>query len=251
MDRKPPRVQIGVLGGMGPRATHYFLGELLQSVERLWKPQKDQDYPDLHVRYACFLPDRTASFEGDPQPFLKVFQRELEMLVDLGCNPIVIPCITAHAALDALNSAFPVIDIRRLVAEFVDRQWTNARIGLLATRGSRITGVTSKFSEDPNRIISLDAENEDALMRFVYGEAKAAKVVGPPTSLLRIVDSLQQRGADIIIAGCTEVEMHLSPFLSDNPQIVFPLRLVASTLADLFHRTSSNNAVSPVRRCPS
>jgi hypothetical protein len=79
----------------------------------------------------------------------------------------------------------------------------------------------------------------------------SAVVVGPPTSLLRIVDSLQQRGADIIIAGCTEVEMHLSPFLSDNPQIVFPLRLVASTLADLFHRTSSNNAVSPVRRCPS
>src|SRR5664280_1458515 len=90
---------LGILGGMGPQATHYFTGEILKAFEEFRCPSHDQDYPDIVVRYACYLPDRTTSIQNDLLSFSRPFKRELQILKDLGCRKIVVPCISAHAAI--------------------------------------------------------------------------------------------------------------------------------------------------------
>jgi len=226
------QVDLGVLGGMGPQATHYFVGELLRAVEDRHQPSCDQDYPNIIVRYACHLPDRTGSYERDDLgSFVAALTRELEILIELGCPQIIIPCITAFMVARPNISQFPIIDIPLLVSDRMTQLYTGARFGVMATTGARLSGVVDRFGGGSLNIESLTTQEEQMLMSFVYSKAKTWQGRHDIAALVDISERLYKRGCDFIIAGCTEVEMCLAQFAHDDSRYIFPLRLAAENFS--------------------
>jgi aspartate racemase len=239
-----PAADLGILGGMGPQATHYFTDELLTAIERRHHPRRDQDYPNLFVRYACHIPDRTSALLTDRGPLVRAIAREAEILIELGCPKLLMTCITAHALLDSELSGFPFLDIRKVVASHLADSFANATIGVLATRGARISGATAKLLPATHKAVSLEDSDEEKLMNFIYREAKTwggGKDISP---LRGLAGKLRQRGADVIIAGCTELEMCLARYATEQEGFVFPLR----TAAQFFAATWSTHGRGANRR---
>jgi aspartate racemase len=221
---------------MGPRATHYLTDELLTAIEARHRPQRDQDYPNIFVRYACHIPDRTSALLTDRGPLVRAIAREAQILVELGCPKILMPCITAHALLDSELSGFPFLDIRQVVATHLANSFANATVGILATRGARISGVAAKLLATTHKAVSLEDPDEEKLMNFIYREAKTwggGKDISP---LRHLADKLRQRGADVIIAGCTELEMCLARYATEQESFIFPLRTAAQCFASTWSR---------------
>ena len=231
-----PPADLGILGGMGPQATHYFTDELLTAIETRHRPRRDQDYPSIFVRYACHIPDRTSALLTDRGPLVRAIAREAEILVELGCPKILMPCITAHALLDSELSGFPFIDVRKVVATHIANSFANATVGILATRGARISGVVDKLLPITHKAVSLDDREEEQLMDFIYGEAKTWGGGKDISTLRDLADKLRQRGGELIIAGCTEVEMCLARYATEEDGFVFPLRTAAQFFAATWSR---------------
>jgi aspartate racemase len=228
---------LGILGGMGPQSTHYFTEELLSAIEARHHPQKDQDYPSIYVRYACHLPDRTSMLMSNRKHLLDVITREAQTLVEIGCPKILMPCISAHALLDSDLSQFPFIDIRKVVAAHIANSFPTATVGVLATRGARVSRAIDKLLPNAQQPQCLDEQDEEKLMVFIYREAKTWNGGKDISALKNFAGKLRQRGCDLIIAGCTEVEMCLARYAPEEHGFILPLRIAAQFYAATWKAT--------------
>lgn len=222
-----PAVDLGILGGMGPRATHYFTGEILKAIEVNHHPRRDQDYPSLIVRYACQIPDRTVMLTVDTTTLIEVISREAQTLVDLGCPAIIMPCITAHALLDLGLTSFPFIDVRKITADHIASVFSEATVGILATRGARLSRAVDKFLPSKRPAVILEEPEEQALMDFIYESAKNWSGAADTSLLKTLGCRLRDRGCDVIIAACSEVEMCLAQDQSMPNDFLLPLQQTA------------------------
>jgi aspartate racemase len=224
-----PLIDLGILGGMGPRATNYFMDQLLTATELRHHPERDQDYPNLVVRYACQLPDRTAMLTSDRAALVNAISKEAQNLVDLGCPKLIMPCITAHALLDSELSRFPFIDVRKTVAHHIARFCSEARVGVLATRGARISRSIDRFLASTQQLMPLEPDEEQSLMNFIYGAAKTWNGGKDVSAVETVANKLRSRGCTVIIAACTELEMCLAQTGTVQEDILLPLKIAAES----------------------
>ena len=220
---------------MGPRATHYFIDEVLGAFERTVRPTCDQDYPDLFVHFACSNPDRTAALlEDDPRRLRQILVDQLWVLAEQGCDTLVVPCISAHAVLDPIPVELPVLDLRRAALEhLVARTREPGAIGVLGTRGTNASirgGALRTMSPCPIHV--LGPADEERLMSAIYGDLKTA-AAGEATIdvLLALCERLRGAGAVRVVAGCTEIEMALAASPRRPADVVLPLRIAAARVA--------------------
>jgi len=206
----PPK-RIGVLGGMGPLATCHFLGLLFDSLTETFNPACDQDFPDMTVLIENTTPDRTAAIKNGVAGAAERINKNIRQLLDAGCDPIVIPCVTAHAYVESHYFAAGVLDFRDCIIKHFSGGDAK-RLAVLATDGAIILDVFAPLAEHTN--LMYPTENEQRrIMSIIYG---AGGLKAPPINtntckdtLDEIIADLQRRGADYILAGCTEIEMFL------------------------------------------
>ncbi len=211
MSRKKLKT-IGVLGGMGPEATVYFLGELIRETAA----GSDQDHVPVIVYSLPQIPDRTAAILHDgpsPLPFLR---RGLQALERAGANFAVMPCVTAHYYYPwiAARSPLPVLNLlEETLAEVKRLRPVPESIGLIATTGTVRTGIVSSLFEAAGvRVILPSAGDQKRVMAAIYGKTgvKAGFIQGRPReAILDVARALVRRGAGAIMAGCTEVPLVL------------------------------------------
>ncbi|MDP2792167.1 MAG: amino acid racemase [Rectinemataceae bacterium] len=222
---------IGILGGMGPEATSDFFAKLLS----FDKASRDQDHVHVIVECDPTIPDRTAFILGkgpDPLPALLASARRLEAA---GAQVVGIPCMTAHNFLPRLRRVSNLNFISALEAMNATMRatWPEVRsLGILATAGTKTARLYETYLPGYT-IIWPDEEEQMALvMEAIYGKEgiKAGNRGEYPRSLLvKAAASLAKKGADAIVAGCTEVPLALSQEALDLP-LVDPMIILAKAL---------------------
>lgn len=101
---------LGILGGVGPLATAYFMELLIKKTPA----RTDQDHMPMIVFNDPQIPDRTAYIldhaKPNPRPEMAKVARWLE---EAGADYIAIACNTAHYFYDDINEAvkIPVVNI--------------------------------------------------------------------------------------------------------------------------------------------
>lgn len=204
-----PKV-VGILGGMGPEAT----GDLFLKIVKATPAQRDQDHLRIIVDNIPQIPDRTAAILGhgpDPSPMLEAAARRLE---SWGAELIVIPCNTAHYFYPAISAAvgIPVLHIMRETALAIRREQPGAqRAGVLASTGTLETGLyRDALAAQGLAEVRPGEEAQQAVMQAIY-EVKAGGRDQPRRLLAAAARELVANGAELVIAGCTEVPIALGP----------------------------------------
>jgi len=204
-----PEKIIGILGGMGPEATI----DLFYKIIKFTPAEKDQDHLRIIIDNNPKIPDRTAAILGkgeDPLPALQESARSLEKA---GADFIIIPCNTAHYFLSSIQKSvkIPVLNmIEEAVKETQQRIFPIQKVGLLASIGIYKTEIYHQHFRKFNiEVISPEEKDKEEVMKVIYA-VKAGNLSNEVKgNILKIAQKLIDKGAEVIIAGCTEIPLIL------------------------------------------
>ncbi len=218
----------GILGGMGPQATV----DLMSKVIAVTPARSEADHVHMIVDCNPHVPPRTVALLGDgasPGPELARMARGL---VDAGATVLAMPCNTAHAFIEDIERAVdqPVLHMIDLATDAIASSATNVRaVGLLATRGTRRTRLYHDRIERRGwTVLDLD-EADQARFDVLIHAAKTRPIDEEDRAgLARLIERLAERGADVVLAGCTEASLVL-PDSADLP-VVDPTTVLAEAI---------------------
>lgn len=202
---------VGVIGGLGPAATHDFLGRIIART----KAARDQDHLRVLIDNNPKIPDRNAAIRGEgpsPAPMLVETALELEAA---GAEVIVMACNTAHVWEDDIRDALRVPFLSMIdetLAALEKLQPSPEHVGVLAVDGARAAKLyDTALNASGRRPVNLTDDEQRQFMNLIY-TIKAGNL-GPMirSEMQGFANTLVARGAKAIIAGCTEVPLVLSP----------------------------------------
>jgi aspartate racemase len=214
---------------MGPEATAHFYELIVKQT----KAETDQNHIKALIYSNPEIPPRTdAILKKGPSPaplLVEGFQR----LKDSGADFVVMPCVTAHYFFPEIQNQVD-IPLISLLDESV--KWAQAEVpelkkaGLVASTGTLETRLFHNvFGNAGIEVIHPEGDEQNQVMEAIFGPKgiKAGSTSGfPKDTLVSIARVLIARGADAIIAGCTEVPLVLKD--QDIPvPLIDPLRIAA------------------------
>jgi aspartate racemase len=213
---------LGVLGGMGPAATVAFLAR----VQALTPAEGDADHIRVVMDMNPQVPDRNKT----PELAAVVLGEMAARLRDAGAQVLAMPCNTAHAQASGIHAVaeaagIPFIDmIAATTATVVSTG--QKRVGILATPGGEALYVAALMAAGREPLL-LEGPDREAFMARVYGVKAGDTGDAARARMKALAAALVARGAEVLVAGCTEV-----PLLLSAADVTVPLVDSAEVLAE-------------------
>ncbi len=195
---------LGVLGGMGPLATADFLSKIVSCTPG----KQDADHLPVVMRSIPQIPDRTrAIIDGGVSPIGEMV-RHARALKSGGARIGAMPCNTAHHWYEQLvcESGLEFIHIADAAIDSIrENGHTSAEIGLLSTPGT----LSSGFYQERLALhgYSCLVPRDDELEQVYRGISwvKSGHRTKAFDVFQHVVQTLIDRGAEVVILGCTEL----------------------------------------------
>lgn len=190
---------LGVLGGMGPAATLDFLTRL----QAYTPAERDED----HIRVLVDINPQAAAEAG---PFSKPGLALAEMagaLQGAGAEVLAIACNSAHAHADLIvrASGLPLVDMIA-AASAAARDSGGMRAGVLGGRQA-LKLYREYLAAQGMGLVTLDAERQEAFLALIARIKRGETSADARAEMAAFAENLRAGGADVIIAGCTEVPL--------------------------------------------
>lgn len=197
--------KLGVLGGLGPMASAYFL----QLITQMSEARTDQEHMEVILHSRPQIPDRTRYILGqsgdNPVPQMVEAGRGLAAQ---GAELLAIPCITAHYFQEQLEAEIgvPILNAIGETAVYL-REAGIARVGILATDGTLSSRLFQTcLAEHDIHCITPDEQDQRAVMHLIYDNVKAGRPVEFPL-FEALSKRLFDRDAQVILLACTELSL--------------------------------------------
>jgi aspartate racemase len=224
---KANKKTVGVMGGMGPAATVAFMATIVN----LTPADVDQDHVHTIVDNDPDVPARQdAILRGGPSPVpaMAAMARRLE---SAGADFLVMPCNTAHAYSAQIEAAVD-IPLVSIITATVDRCRQFQSVSLLATEGCLRANVYQEALSDAGVELLLPTDDElQEFMRLTFEIKRANTSEAVSSGMLQLAESLLGRGAQALIAGCTEIPLVLNEAMLRAPLISSTDELAKKTIA--------------------
>ena len=203
---------VGILGGMGPEATLDCFGKLLRST----RAEKDQEHLRVLIDSNSKVPDRTAAILGKGPSPVPALVASANGLAHAGADFIIVPCVSAHMFLEEVRAQVdvPIISMFDVVARAIlEARPAMRTLGLLGTTGTIRGGRFQKrLARDGITVIVPDDAGQERVMAAIY-DIKNLAPSRPRSAitaeLAAAAEALVSRGAQAIVAGCTEIPLAL------------------------------------------
>lgn len=207
MASEPRRFRkVGVLGGMGVEATL----ELMKRVHAATEAEDDQDHVPMVVDMNPQVPSRIRHViekDGpDPGPVLAQMAERLEQA---GAEILAMPYNTAHLYASQIeeNVGIALLNMPRLAcARAVQGVQRGGIVGILASPATNSSGLFGGFLAE-HGVTSAYPENEADVLASI----RRIKKFGPKQADITLLENeaaaLVQRGADVVIVGCSEFSL--------------------------------------------
>jgi aspartate racemase len=212
----------GVMGGMGPDATVDFMARVIE----LTDSGRDQDHVHMIVDQDPSVPNRQLAIQEGSTDVTEGLGAMAKRLEDAGADFLVLVCNTAHVFLDEVhaNTSIPFIHLIDESVNEIDRVCPDAKIvGVMATDGCLRTNIYQEAITASGRE-ALEPEGEELteFMRLITEIKAGNKGEKIAAAMQALANVLVEKGADVIISGCTEIPI---VFEGEN----CPVPVVAST----------------------
>lgn len=235
--QRQPRDVIGIVGGMGPRASTAFLSTLydftLDGVEQ------------NAGRFILFsdptIPDRTEAFLGHHDEIvLEPFVEILSSLQRLQVAKIVVCCITLHYLLPRLPAHLQKHIFSLVDTIFAALEETRERHLLLCTRATlqlRLFQDHPQWERCAHSIILPQEQDQEAIHELIYQLKMGGDIATAATTVQALLGKYK---VDSFIAGCTEFHLVTRHFMTayncQQPyHCIDPLAIIARELAKTHH----------------
>ena len=214
---------LGILGGMGPEATAL----LFQLIIRQTPVSSDADHIPICIYNYPQIPDRTrAIFADGPSPVPHVVEG-LQVLERTPAVCVLIPCNTVFHFYPEFKdrTRLPIVHLIHATATTLrQRPGAPRRIGILATNGTRKTGLYERFLQEQGLEPMYPEESlQEAVMQEIYG-IKAGRIHS--TATRNAARALLDSGADVVLLACTELSIIHDDVARDMP-VADALRILA------------------------
>ncbi|GAA3885021.1 amino acid racemase [Leifsonia kafniensis] len=221
---------VGILGGMGPAATADFYAKLVRATPA----RTDQEHLRTLIWSDPTIPDRTgALLHGgiDPTPLLLAGAL---LLRAGGAAVIAVPCNTAHAFIPRITRevGVPFVHmIEETVLSIRSRFPDATRVGLLSTTGTQASllydEALRRHGLEP---LTPSAETQETRVMPAIARVKAGIVDARTTELIaEAARELVSRGAELVIAGCTELPIALDGVVL-QVEVIDPTQVLAEAV---------------------
>ncbi len=222
------RKVIGILGGMGPEATHEIFGRIIKYTNA----NVDKDHIRLIIDNNPKIPDRTeAIINGGLSPLEELISTARN-LQRAGASYIIIPCMTAHYFIEDIQGAIgiPIINALLETKKYLNSHYPQMEnIGLLATSGTVKTNLFQRHIVNRKILVPGPLLQRNEVMDVIYG--KDGIKAGNTSSIVvdrltNVVSTLKERGAQGIISGCTEISLVMPKKILGLP-LIDPMDILA------------------------
>lgn len=232
----------GVLGGMGPEATIDFMSRLL----RMNPAATDQDHLRVLIDHNPQVPNRQAAINGQDSSIGPLLASMAAGLERAGADFLVMVCNSAHAFQADIEQAvsIPFLSIIDMVLEELDDQHSDLdRVGVMAAGGCLDAQLYQRaLAASDRHSILWNQQERQQFMNDMYRIKSGVLDQAVRDSLLQLGESLHKRGAEVLIAGCTEIPLLIEPDDFAIPLLSSTEILVRQTVDyALGHRTLPQN----------
>ncbi len=203
--KKQDEKMLGVIGGLGPMATAYFM----ELVTDMTDAATDQEHLQMLIYSAPSIPDRTRYIlDNTSKNPLPEMLRIGNVLAQQGAEQIAIPCVTAHYFFEELESGIPIPVINGVRETALHlKNYGITKAGIMATDGTVKSRVFHRELEKQGiEAIVPSADRQADVMSLIFDDIKAGKPADM-TKFAGIAKQLQDNGAQAIILGCTELSL--------------------------------------------
>ena len=225
--RENIRKKLGIIGGMGSRASMHFLNRLHEKQ----RAHTDQEFIEFVYHNNSSISDRTrAILSGNTEPVLKELNRSFKIVEQANVDFIVLLCITAHYFIPFLPESIrtKILNPIQFGAKYIQRHYKNKKIGLIATTGTIQANLFQHYLSNQLVLPDIYAQ-EEYFMKSLYTQngLKSSETSSYSINLLeKHIEHLEGKGADLIITGCSEVPFALES-LNTPPQFIDIFELLA------------------------
>ncbi|MEM8810131.1 MAG: amino acid racemase [Cyanobacteria bacterium P01_G01_bin.38] len=259
MDTYPPFQQQklpGILGGLGPLAHIEFEQRLLHHSSRRGA-RCDQEHPNWLLLSAASTPDRTQGLLGTGPDCVTSLVRSARLLEIMGAGFLVVTCNTAHAFYKSVQSqlSIPWLHMMDATAHYIAQNFPVVRrVGVLATDGTlRSQLYTTSLTQHGLSPIMPPAGSpiQRRVMQSIYASDWGIKATGIWISdialaeLTAAVNWLAHQGAELVIAGCTEISIGLAKLSQLPVNWIDPLDVMANLTLDFAYGVQPTHSVVP------
>lgn len=233
---------------MGTRATISFLEKLADGTQTT----EDQGFLEMMIHNNTAIPDRTQAivYGGEsPLPSLLKSVEQLKPHVDF----MVMTCITAYHYLEEIESHYEVdfLNPIDLTVSHLKKAYPEVdKVGLLATTGTIQTNLFSNalISSELTPVMLNNSLQESLTMQAIYmpnglksGEIKQEAY----EKVAEAVEVLKKQGAEVIIAGCTELPLALKKLAVPIPY-VDPMEVLANEVLGYAKTANKENKTEAI-----
>ena len=196
---------IGIIGGMGPLATYDLAEKILNNTSA----SCDQENIPVLIDSNSRIPDRTeAILHGgdDPRPEMK---KSAKLLEEAGADVLMMACNTAYYFYDSVceDIGIPMLHMPRETAQQLLDMGIK-KVGVLATDGTCRSGVyEDALKEAGIEPVYPSEEKQKLIMSLVYDHVKAGIMDFSDLDIDGILSEMKERGAEVMLLGCTELPM--------------------------------------------
>jgi len=233
---------IGIVGGMGPLAGI----DLAQKIINQTLATKDQDHIS-QILYSSpkHIGDRTEYVLGNikENPAYAI-ANIIFSLESMGATVVGLPCNSAHApeifsvikqSLEEKKASIQLLHMIEEVGKFIKTYFPNLkRVGVLGTTGTYKSGLYNRIKDFD--VINVSEKEVEAVHQAVYHPEFGIKSVPDKISeqsmgiLNAASRSLIEKGAEVIVLGCTELPLALTGKYFENTPLVDSTLVLARAL---------------------
>ncbi|MHA1125052.1 MAG: aspartate/glutamate racemase family protein [Candidatus Heimdallarchaeota archaeon] len=199
--------KIGIIGGLSPESTV----EYYKIITRKYNEQKGKNaFPELTIESLDLQEFTDLMIANDLTKVLNFLLAAAESLMKSGVELIILATNTPHIVFNELAKKVkvPMLSIMEATGEAIKKQGLQ-KIGLI---GTRFTMNSSYYQDALEKydieVITPTQEDKKIIDTIIYSELTYHILTDESRQrYLQVIERLQQKGAQGIILGCTEIPL--------------------------------------------